>query len=95
MIRQLADIALWVVAVPVGLVPRRYSAGRSGPLDARELVRELSRKRKPLDLTLALWLDQPEAIHAERVNVDLADAQERTRGARLPCCGLIVHGSRG
>jgi hypothetical protein len=73
------------------------TAARSEPLDARELAHRLPRRLEPLDLSLTLWRDQPKALLAERVHVHLADAQERTRCARLPCCGLAVavHGCRG
>jgi len=57
-------------------------------------VRELARGLKALDLALAGRRDESEAVLAERIHAHLADAQERTRGVRLPCCRLAVHGSQ-
>ena len=67
---------------------------RRSRLNPGELVREPARGLKALDLALAGRRDEPEAVLAERIHGHLADAQERTRGVRLPCCRLAVQGAK-
>src|SRR5437588_12994007 len=47
---------------------------------------------KPCSLALALWRDEPDLIRAEHLHGALANAEERSRGVRLPGRGVGVEG---
>jgi hypothetical protein len=74
---SLQTLSLFVVAAGKHLV----SATRGR---ARELPCELACRLEPLDLALTGRRDDAEAILAERVDVDRADAPERPRRVGLP-----------